>query len=108
MKEGLAKSIVVTFPQFQKLVAVPSQTPWVSDCLIVFIFKRNYCLLYMLSFPIFQSHIVSNIQNIFKRILSSLPVEERPRKGKKQVKSKLSLKNSDVNVSTIFFTGDKT
>ncbi|KAK3920533.1 Phenylalanine--tRNA ligase alpha subunit, partial [Frankliniella fusca] len=78
MKEGLAKSIVVAFPQYQKLVPVPGQTPW--------------------------SHIVSNVQNIFKRILSSLPAEERPRKGKKFSKTKQSLTNSSVNVELLAVT----
>lgn len=30
MREGLAKSIVVTYPQYQKGIDVPNTTPWVS------------------------------------------------------------------------------
>lgn len=76
MREGLAKSFIVTYPQFQKLIPVPGQTSW--------------------------SHILGHFQNIYKRVLTSLPSSERPRKGKGQKKKKTKINlTCDVNVDLL-------
>ncbi|KAK3929434.1 Zinc finger protein 423 [Frankliniella fusca] len=79
MREGLAKSIVVTYPQLQKSIDVPGKTPW--------------------------SHIWSSsgghLNNIIKRIQTNLPDDKRVRKGKvtKIKKNKnVSLITSTVNI----------
>lgn len=52
MKEGLAKSLVVKYPQFQKLVLVPEQTPWVrfllSEIFELFLANDNKSLIIFL------------------------------------------------------------
>ncbi|KAK3915663.1 Pentatricopeptide repeat-containing protein [Frankliniella fusca] len=75
MREGLAKSLLVKFPQYQKVVVVPHQSAW--------------------------SHIVAHFKNIFKRILDKLPLAERPRKGKVEKKKKTTTPRCEIDVETL-------
>ncbi|KAK3911533.1 CCR4-NOT transcription complex subunit 9 [Frankliniella fusca] len=75
MREGLAKSMVVTYPQYQKAFDVEGKTPW--------------------------SYIWSvqggHINNVIKRIQTALPDSKRVKKGKVVKRKKKKLPSCNVD-----------
>ncbi|KAK3929386.1 Transcriptional repressor CTCFL [Frankliniella fusca] len=74
MREGLAKSITVAFPQYQRPFESEGKAPW--------------------------SSVHNHLNNVMKRIQTKLPEEERLRKGKAKVKAK-PLPQPNVNALAI-------
>ncbi|KAK3913482.1 Halomucin [Frankliniella fusca] len=75
MREGLAKSLVVTYPQYQRPFEIKGKDPW--------------------------SSVLQNFNNVMKRIQDALPEDERPSKKnrtKSKTKKGAASTSSSVNI----------